>query len=83
MKKTYVKPELVVESFQLNAATAANCSEDGLVPLGRAENDCGVDKSDEIGGYFVLGSCDFDEATGDGKYDGICYHGPSVQFIYS
>ena len=78
MKKTYVKPELVVESFQLDAAVAASCSESGYVPLGRSETSCPHDS-----GFFALDACLFDETGGDGKYDSICYHGPQIIFIYS
>ena len=79
MKKTYVKPELVVESFQLNAANAASCSGDGFVPIGKSETSC----MHEAGYFSEAASCLFDETGGDGIYDKICYHGPGMIFLQS
>lgn len=75
MKKTYVKPELVVESFQLDAAIAASCSSQGHIPINYGENSCTFDN----GQFFNLYNCQFDLTgpEGDGN-DTVCYHGPSL-----
>ena len=82
MKKTYVKPELVVESFQLNAAVAASCSSEGGEAINYSETQCEHD-----GGYFALDACEIPVTGADQKYDNnssdeFCYHGPMI-FIYS
>ncbi|MBQ8898847.1 MAG: hypothetical protein IJY86_10300 [Clostridia bacterium] len=73
MKKTYVKPELVVESFQLDAAIAASCSSQGYIPINYGENNCTFDN----GQFFNYNNCQMDLTgpEGDGN-DAICYHGP-------
>ena len=73
MKKTYVKPELVVESFQLDAAIAASCSSQGYIPINYGENNCTFDN----GQFFNYNNCQMDltGSEGDGN-DTLCYHGP-------
>ena len=46
MKKNYVKPTLVIESFQLDAAIAASCSSQDFIPINYGENSCGFDEID-------------------------------------
>ena len=50
MKKTYVKPYIAVESFQLNAAIAASCSSENKLALGLGMNTCTL--SDNKGDYL-------------------------------
>ena len=40
MKKTYSKPYIAVESFQLDAAIASSCSSTGKMPLHFGQNSC-------------------------------------------
>jgi len=77
MKKTYVKPELVVESFQLDAANAASCSGDGLETINRVLGSC-----EHASGLFANGCTH--EVSGDDRIydtddDEFCYHGPVVK----
>lgn len=78
MKKTYTKPYLVVESFQLDAAIAANCSSQGFIPIGHGEDSCTLD-----GEFFNLNNCqtDLTGPDGDGN-DTICYHGPIFGVVF-
>ena len=73
MKKTYTKPYIAVESFQLDAAIAASCSSEGKTALNYVIATC-KDYTDyaELG-YFG-NSCTHNVALeGDGN-DFICYH---------
>ena len=85
MKKTYTKPYIAVESFQLDAAIAASCSPT-KGSLGYSVNTCTL--SDEKGTYaptlHVLGlACgsvgEVDIVTsGSDENDLYCYHGPTI-----
>jgi len=82
MKKTYVKPYLAVETFQLDAAIASSCSSQGKLDLGYTMDTCNLDDGRGTHrpsfGYFGK-SCRSDvEVVGDGN-DLICYHGPISQ----
>ena len=78
MKKTYSKPYIAVESFQLDAAIAASCSSSGLIPLGFYQETC----ADEEGPGYFGDACGRDPngtdvtAPGADSNDRICYHGP-------
>ena len=80
MKKSYVKPYIAVESFQLDAAIAASCSSQGYVPLGKGESNCFHES-----GVFGLG-CEHDATGGNGVYgdnnDELCYHGPTYGMTF-
>lgn len=79
MKKTYIKPIAVIESFQLDAAVAGTCKADAeadgntYIKLGFTENTCTYDD----GQFFNYDNCEMDLTgpEGDGN-DTICYHGP-------
>lgn len=75
MKKEYRKPYLLMESFQLDAAIAATCTQQGLQPLNHGLDTCDLD--DEMPGLNYFGNaCIHDvKVEGDGN-DLICYHGP-------
>ena len=81
MKKTYTKPYVIVESFQLDAAIAASCSSENKFPLGYGENSC--TSFEEAPGllYFGFlcanGGYDVVNTPMDGN-DEFCYHGPTV-----
>ena len=81
MKKTYSKPYIAVESFQLDAAIASSCSKNNKIPLNYGMNNC--DLADEAPGLGYFGSA----CAANGGYDVInpntddnngnfCYHGP-------
>jgi len=76
MKKKYVKPYVVVESFQLNAAVASACSTDNKLALHYAMDTCTA--VEEAPGLNYFGNlCVHDvQVEGDGN-DLICYHGPT------
>lgn len=75
MKKKYVKPYIVIESFQLNAAVAASCSSEGKIPINYGEGTC--NDMDEAGtGYFGQ-ACETNvTVSGGDDNDEFCYHGP-------
>ena len=83
MKKVYMKPMIVIESFQLDATVAASCSSQGYTPINYGENSCSFDD----GQYFNSNNCQMDlTGSGGDRNDTICYHGPSlvgVTFISS
>ena len=83
MKRKYSKPVLVVESFQLDAAIAATCSEQNYIPINHYEDTCSFDN----GQFFNCNNCQLD-LTGPEKdgNDTTCYHGPFLAgstFVYS
>lgn len=73
MKKNYSKPLIVIETFQLDAAVAANCE----IALGHAIGDCWNNTNDKYVFNWDLCSVDLTPADDDGN-DTICYHGPSL-----
>lgn len=78
MKKKYVKPIIVIESFQLDAAIAASCSSQDFIPINYGENSCGFDEiSSGRWHFFNYNNCEMDltGSGGDGN-DTECYHGP-------
>lgn len=89
MKKKYEKPVLIIESFQLDATIASNCSSTNYEPLGYTENDCGYGVGIESDfQYFNYFNCDVDlVGSGADANDTICYHGPmatgGITFINS
>lgn len=79
MKRTYSKPYLLVESFQLDAAIAASCSYNGLKPLNHDINSCqSGDASGEVYIQYVGAACDLDIVNniGGDENDKFCYQGP-------
>lgn len=86
MKKTYTKPYIAVESFQLDAAIASSCSASGKGSLGYTVDNCTL--TDDKGTYApalslfgiaceAAGNIDIVNAGSDGN-DGYCYHGPTI-----
>ena len=80
MKKTYTKPYIAVESFQLDAAIAASCTSDGKHSLGYTMDSCNLEdnrgSTDFVGLHYFGNACIHDvKVEGDGN-DLICYHGP-------
>lgn len=84
MKKAYVKPEIVFESFSLSQCIAAGCEiTDPKDPL-LLVTGAGLNGGD---GYAFSTSCDVDYTNGggDGEYGSVCYHvpGETLNFFYS
>lgn len=69
MKKTYVKPFVSFESFELSASIAGTCVEKTYHDKGA----CGyyVPELDEKL-FNITGVCTL--PTPDGEYEGLCYH---------
>ena len=76
MKKTYKKPYIAVESFQLDAAIAASCSATGKQAINHTlETNCTA--LEEVGVAYFGPGCDPQIVNGDGTgNDTHCYHGP-------
>lgn len=74
MKKKYVKPVFVFESFSLNTNIAGGCGVPTNTP---SYNDCGYD----FGGTMIfiegVGGCDFIVSPDEGPNTNICYHNPT------
>ncbi len=76
MKKTYVKPYVAVESFQLDAAIAAACSTENKIALHFGMNTCTAEEEAPGLNYFGNLCVHNVQVEGDGN-DLICYHGPT------
>ena len=79
MKKTYVKPYVAVETFQLDAAIATSCA--GRIALHYGQDTCAdYDEFDTLT-YFgdacgaKKNGTDVTAPAGD-ENDTLCYHGP-------
>lgn len=72
MKRTYAKPYLIVEPFQIDTAVAS-CSGDGGLALGYAlEGNCVPDA--DLGWFGI--ACSSDITTQIQPGDKACYDGP-------
>ena len=72
MKKTYAKPQIVFESFQLTANIAGDCN---TKPNSTNEATCGYNDN----GWIVFQNsavCNV-QVGPDGKHNGLCYHVPT------
>lgn len=72
MKKTYAKPQIVFESFQLTANIAGGCN---TSPNSTNEATCGYNDN----GWIVFQNsavCNV-YADQDGKHNRLCYHVPT------
>ena len=88
MKKTYTKPYIAMESFQLDAAIAASCTSDDKQSLGYAVNTCTLsdNKGIQLPTAHVLGlACAavgevdiVNGGVGSDLNDTYCYHGPTI-----
>lgn len=73
MKKTYAKPQIVFESFQLTANIAGGCN---TRPNITNEATCGYKDN----GWIVFQNsavCIDVQVDPDGEYNGLCYHVPT------
>lgn len=80
MKKTYVKPAIFFEGFTLSTSIAAGCEVKTNTP---AVRQCGLDYGpftvflDTMHGVCTGFGVVEDDGSGDGNYNGICYHVPT------
>lgn len=69
--KKYVKPELILERFELTEQIATGCS-NGLIATYQDETTCKVENFNGVSGLILFGQsnkeCTFSE------YEGYCYH---------
>ena len=73
MKKTYAKPQIVFESFQLTANIAGDCN---TGPNSADEATCGYNDNGWI--VFQNSAVCIDVKVGpDDNYNGLCYHVPT------
>ena len=73
MKKTYAKPQIVFESFQLTANIAGDCN---TRPNSTNEATCGYNDN----GWIVFQNssvCTDIQVDPDGKHNRLCYHVPT------
>ena len=72
MKKTYERPQIVFESFELSQSIAAEC----LYITNAARGTCAIDTGDGIGMLFTssVDACEYE--PGPGMHDDICYDNP-------
>ena len=73
MKKTYAKPQIVFESFQLTANIAGDCN---IRPNITNEATCGYKDN----GWIVFQNsavCIDVQVDPDDNYNGLCYHVPT------
>ena len=82
MKKTYTKPYLAVESFQLDAAIATSCSSQGKAVLTQAVESCTFESINpritQFGDPCTTNV--IKPAHGYGLYNTLCYHGPVAAY---
>lgn len=69
MKKEYVKPEIVFESFKMSTSIAGDCSLDATLA---DENSC--EYKTDMGFKIFVSGCEYESADGD---YGVCYHQPT------
>ena len=77
MKKTYVKPQVYFEDFQLSASIAAGCAPG--TGIAHSEGVCGFKFGQLVIFLNDVDGCT-DEVTADGEH-GFCYHNPTDALI--
>lgn len=80
MKKVYLKPEIMFESFTLCENIAGNCEVKTHTP---SQGNCAYTYDDEFGGAVVLFTSKVSACGVDGQFEdddgtnGFCYHVPA------
>ena len=81
MKKTYIKPEIMFDSFELSTNIAGSCDEKLYTPNNTS---CGYVPEGYDKAIFITGisGCEekHDDGNGDGDYNGLCYHVPTTGY---
>ena len=83
MKKTYMRPEIMFESFTLSTNIAGDCQIKTWTP---SEGNCAYTYEDEFFGelyLFVDGVTACKDNDADGEYNGICYHAPADNNLFN
>ena len=73
MKKTYAKPYLIVEAFQLDTAVAS-CSGEGGIALNHSTSNCTLEE--ERPGFFWFGHACENSVYNVQEGDTACYNAP-------
>lgn len=78
MKKSYEKPFVIKESFQLDAAIAGSCADQNGITLNHSTTTCPHES-----GFYAGDLCRTPvQAPGGDGNDGLCYHGPFGSLIF-
>lgn len=79
MKKSYVKPQVYFENFQLSADIAKGCTEELWHKANQTQDVCGYGMTGMA--IFITGvtGCDVPIEDGTGT-DKMCYHGPTGSY---
>jgi hypothetical protein len=76
MKKKYMKPEVMFESFTLSTNIAGDCGWTSNVVPSDQKAGCGYrDPADRFGNVIFSSFCD--TTDDDGDHNGICYDVPA------
>ena len=70
MKKTYMRPEIMFESFTLSTNIAGDCEVKTDTP---SKGNCGLE-APGLGTVFLEGMTGCSWQVGEQAHDGICYH---------
>ena len=84
MKKVYSKPQIVFEDFSLSTNIAGDCTVKTHNP---SNSECGYPMTG-LGTVFLtgMGGCSFPvnrDPSGDGEFNGICYHVPYGENLFN
>lgn len=78
MKKTYSKPQIVIENFTLSTNVAGDCEQPYTL---QAQFICAIPDTSGAGlnlfSTAFSGDCNVDGNGNTATYDGFCYHIPS------
>lgn len=77
MKKTYVKPELYFENFELSTNIAAGC----VYKTGHAQDVCAYTSGGKK--IFVQEVAACETTTQDETWNSLCYHNPNDSNLFT
>lgn len=77
MKKAYIAPEIMFEDFTISTNIAAGCEAKSDLQAG---GQCGFKWGKSVIFTDEVLSCTKKVVSGDGNYDGLCYHNPSEDY---
>lgn len=80
MKKSYVKPQVYFENFQLSASIAGDCEE---IVKNQSRGTCGYQMSAGVVLFTERepsSVCSTQIVDGSEDYKKLCYHGPSATY---
>ena len=76
MKKSYVKPQVYFENFQLSASIAGDCE---VIVKNQSKGTCGYKMSGDMVLFTTtdpVNVCATQIEDGNNSYKNLCYHGP-------